>query len=101
MDDANQGILNDVVIHRSEKGPPSLNPSSGSVSGSGSLVHKRSLADPSSEGAARTKKVAKTSGRKARKSSSSMPSLPPTLPGAAKHVRLPSSVSAVPPRRPC
>ncbi|XP_067028929.1 uncharacterized protein [Acropora muricata] len=58
----------------------------------------RSLADPSSEGAARTKKVAKASSRKARKPSSSTPSLPTTLPGAAKHVGLPSSVSAVPPR---
>ena len=61
MDDASQSILNDVVIHRSEEGPPSVNSSSGPISAScsGSLVQKRSLADPSSEGAARTKKVAK------------------------------------------
>ena len=100
MDDASQSILNDVVIHRSEEGPPSANSSSGPISAScsGSLVQKRSLADPSSEGAARTKKVAKASSRKARKPSSSTPSLPTTLPGAAKHVGLPSSVSAVPPR---
>ena len=100
MDDASQSILTDTVIHRCEEGPPSVNPSpdSFSVSASGSLVQKRSLADPSSEGAARTKKVAKASSRKARKPSSSTPSLPTTLPGAAKHVGLPSSVSAVPPR---
>ena len=97
MDDASQSILNDVVIHRSEKGPPSVNSSSGPISAScsGSLVQKRSLADPSSEGAARTNKVAKASGRKARKPSSSKPSLPPTHPGAAKHVGLPYSVSLV------
>ena len=102
MDDASQSILNGVVIHRSEEGPPSVNSSSGPISAScsGSLLQKRSLADPSSEGAARTKKVAKASSRKARKPSSSTPSLPPTHPGAAKHVGVPSSVSAVPPRRP-
>ena len=100
MDDASQSILTDKVIHRCEEGPPSVNLSSDffSVSASGSLVQKRSLADPSTEGAARTKKVAKASSRKARKPSSSTPSLQTTLPGTAKHVGLPSSVSAVPPR---
>ena len=63
MDDASQSILTDNVIHRCEEVPPSVNPSpdSFSVSASGSLVQKRSFADPSSEGAARTKKVAKVS----------------------------------------
>ena len=100
MDDASQSILTDKVIHRCEEGAPSVTPSSDSisVSASGSLVQKRSSADPSSEGAAQTKKVAKTSGRRARKPSSSTPSLKTTLPGTAKHVGLPSAVSAVPPR---
>ena len=96
MDHASQSILTDKVIHWCEEGPLSVNPSSGSVSGFGSLVHKRSLVDPSSERGARTKKVAKASSHKARKPSSSTPSLRPTLPGAAKHVDLPSSVSVVP-----
>ena len=99
LEDASQSILKDVVVNRCEEGPPPL--SSGSVSvavpvsRSGSLIHKRGLADPS-EGSARIKKVAKESSRKARNSPSSKASSSSTPLGSAKHVGLPSSVSAVP-----
>lgn len=99
---ASRGILQDVVINQCEERPPPVSSGSGSVSvsvsGSGALVHKRGLADPSSEGTARNKKVAKELSRKAGKSSSSKASSSCYPLGAAKHVGLPSSVSAVPPR---
>lgn len=100
QEDASQSILKDSVTHRCGEGPQSVSSGSDlvSVSLSGSLVYKRSLADPSADDTARTKKVAKESRRKARKPSSAKVSSQANPPGSAKHVGLPSSISAVPPR---
>ena len=95
QEDASHSMLTDSVTHRCGEGPQSISSGSDSVfvSLSGSLVHKRSLADPSTEDTAWTKKVAKESGRKARKPSSAKVSSQANPPCSAKHVGLPSSVS--------
>ena len=94
QEDASQSMLTDSVTHRCGEGPQSVSSGSDSVfvSLSGSLVHKRSLADHSTEDTARTKKVAKDLGRKAHKPSSAKVSSQANPPGSAKHVGLPSSV---------
>ena len=98
LEDASQSILQDVVINQCEERPPPVSSGSASVSfsvsGSGPLVHKRGLADPLSERTAQNKKELSC---KAGKSSSSKASSSSYPLGAAKHVGLPFSVSAVPP----
>ena len=100
QEDASHSMLTDSVTHRCGEGPQSVSSGSDSVSVSlsGSLVHKCSLADPSTDDTARTKKVAKESGRKARKPSSAKVSSQANPPGSGKHVGLPSSILAVPSR---
>ena len=93
-----QSILKDNVIPQCEDRPPLTSPSSIPVSRSSS-VHKPVLADPSSKGSVRNKKLAKEPGRKARKSPSAKASVSnSSSSGTAVHAGLPKAVSAVPPR---